>query len=115
MPLFQGDHYFLEQQIIRLEHAGNGEPFLSAMLMITPEYLNRLTTGIKHKPDYNVHFPAKLITTQLSWDDLVLSPEVADEIENMMVWLEYSESILQQWDLGRTLKPGYRALLVTDR
>jgi SpoVK/Ycf46/Vps4 family AAA+-type ATPase len=46
----------------------------------------------------------------LTWDDLVLNPEVMDEIENINTWLKHSQTILQQWNLGRNIKPGYRAL-----
>ena len=110
MSLFQTDHYLSKQQIIRIEHTASGEPFLSAMLLMTVEYLNRLTLGRRDKPDYGINFPAKLITTSLSWSDLVLDPEVMDEIENINTWLLHSQTILQQWNLGRNIKPGYRAL-----
>lgn len=108
--LFLHDHYFSKQCILKLEHTANGEPFLSATLMVTPEYLNRFTIGINHKPDYGIEFPAKLITTKLTWDDLVLSPEVMDEIENINTWLRHSDAILKQWGLARIINPGYRAL-----
>lgn len=110
IQLFYLDHYLTERRIIKLTHATNGEPFLSAMLMLSTEYLNRLTTGINRKPDYGIEFPAKLITTKLTWDDLVLSPEIMDEVENINTWLKHSDVILRQWDLGRAIKPGYRAL-----
>lgn len=79
-------------------------------MLIATEYLNRFTSGIYYKPDYSIHFPAKLITTQLSWDDLVLAPEVLEEIENITTWLKYSAAILQDWDLAKAIKPGYRSL-----
>lgn len=110
MRLFQPDHYLLKQQIIKVEHSASDEPFLSAMLMMSTEYLNLLTLGRCDKPDYGIHFPAKLITTPLTWNDLVLDPEVMDEIENINAWLRHSQTILTQWGLGRNIKPGYRAL-----
>ncbi len=94
IQLFYLDHYLTERRIIKLTHATNGEPFLSAMLMLSTEYLNRLTTGINRKPDYGIEFPAKLITTKLTWDDLVLSPEIMDEVENINTWLKHSDVIL---------------------
>jgi adenylate kinase family enzyme len=108
--LFHADHFFSKQRILKIEHAANGEPFLSAMLMMTTEYLNQFTTGKCDKPDYGTNFPAKLITTTLEWDDLVLSPEVMEEIGNINAWLQHSDLILQRWGLGKNIKPGYRAL-----
>lgn len=110
MRLFQPDHYLCKQQIIKVEHSASDEPFLSAMLLMTVEYLNRLTLGRHDKPDYGVNFPAKLITTSLTWDDLVLDPEIMDEIGNINTWLCHAQTILRQWNLGRNIKPGYRAL-----
>ncbi|MCP5244432.1 MAG: ATP-binding protein [Burkholderiales bacterium] len=110
LRLFQADYYLSKQGVIKVTHATNGEPFLSAALTMTTEYLGRMTTGKSQKPDYDIHFPAKHITTALTWQDLVLSAEIMDEIENINAWLQHSEKILQQWELGRNIKPGYRAL-----
>lgn len=78
--------------------------------MMTTEYLHHFTTGRCNKPDYGINFPAKLISTPLTWDDLVLNPEVMEEIENINAWLQHSDTILHQWGLGKNIKPGYRAL-----
>ncbi|SFK24792.1 ATPase family associated with various cellular activities (AAA) [Nitrosomonas aestuarii] len=110
LQLFQADHYLSKQGIIKITHTASGEPFLTASLTMTAEYLGRMMTGKNQKPDYDIHFPAKYITTALTWQDLVLSVEVMDEIENIKTWLQYSAKILQQWELGRHIKPGYRAL-----
>lgn len=108
--IFEHEHFFARKDILRVEHPGNNESFFSSALLITTEYLNRFTSGIYHKPDYSIHFPAKLITTQLGWDDLVLSPEVLDEIEDIMAWLKHSGTILQDWNFAKAIKPGYRSL-----
>lgn len=108
--LFEREHFFVRKDILKVEHPGNNESFFSSALLITTEYINRFTSGIFHKPDYSIHFPAKLITTQLSWDDLVLAPEVLDEIEDIMAWLKHSETILQDWNLAKAIRPGYRSL-----
>ncbi|MCB1949519.1 ATP-binding protein [Nitrosomonas sp.] len=110
LQLLQTDDNLSKHGIIKVAQAVNGEPFLSAALTITAEYLGRMTTGKSQKPDYTMHFPAKLITTSLTWQDLVLSGDVMDEIENINAWLVHSTKILHQWGLGRNIKPGYRAL-----
>lgn len=63
--LFEQDHLFAKKGILRVEHQAGGEPFFSGALLISTEYLNRLTSGITQKPDYSANFPAKLITTKL--------------------------------------------------
>jgi len=108
--LFQKDHYFATQGILSVAHEGEGEPFFSGAIRIATEYLNRFTSGITHKPDYSVHFPAKLIHTRLTWDDVVLSPAVLEELDNIKTWLAHSKTILETWGMGKMVKPGYRAL-----
>lgn len=108
--LFDDDHFFAQKGIIEIEHQVGGEPLLSGMLRITTEYLNRLTTGHYHKPDYSVNFPAKRVTTRLTWDDLVLPREVLDEVENINAWLKHAKTIMEEWGLEKNVKPGYRCL-----
>lgn len=110
LRLFEGDHFFAREGILRVEHQTSGEPFFSGSLHVSTEYLNRLTSGVYQKPDYSVNFPAKLITTKLSWDDLVLAPEVLEEIENINTWMRHSKTIMEDWGLGKSIKPGYRSL-----
>jgi SpoVK/Ycf46/Vps4 family AAA+-type ATPase len=69
-----------------------------------------LATGAAPKPDYAPDFPARRLTTRLGWDDLVLSPEVMDQVEHIAAWLAHERRILGDWGLGRSLAPGYRAL-----
>jgi SpoVK/Ycf46/Vps4 family AAA+-type ATPase len=108
--LFQPDHFFSRHAIIRLEQKADGEPLLSAALVMETGFLNRCTTGQHHKPDYSAGFPAKLITTPLEWEDLVLAPEVMDEIENIKTWLAGGIDVMRRWGLEKAVKPGYRSL-----
>jgi len=108
--LFKDSHFFSREGILKLSHDANGEPFFGTSLMLSHEYLQRLSDGEVHKPDFSAHFPAKLMQTKLAWTDLVLNPEVMDEIENIVTWLRQPDQILQDWGLERAVKPGYRSL-----
>lgn len=106
----EGESYLINKGVISVEHQSPGEPFMSGALRMSTEYLNRLTTGIYQKPDYSINFPAKLINTKLTWDDLVLPVEVMTEIENITTWIENSRTIMEEWGLEKVVKPGYRSL-----
>jgi hypothetical protein len=108
--LFENDHYFAHRGILRLEYGERAETLFSSGLSLSGEYLHLLTTGSREKPDFSATFPAKLITTPLAWDDLVLAPEVLDEIANIRVWLDEGPAVIQDWNLEKSVKPGYRAL-----
>ena len=110
IQLFEADHYFIRDAILRTERDVNETPVLSAALTITMEFLERCTTGVQHKPDFSTNFPAKRISTTLCWGDLVLAPQVLAEIENIKTWIESSHTILQGWGLEKSIKPGYRSL-----
>ncbi|WPD22066.1 MAG: hypothetical protein SD837_17905 [Candidatus Electrothrix scaldis] len=71
LPIFDREHPFARQNILRVEQQSSNEPFFSGALVISSEYLKRFTVGGDHKPDYSVHFPAKRVETQLFWSDLV--------------------------------------------
>jgi AAA+ superfamily predicted ATPase len=110
LPLFDADHFLFKHNILKLVPSAGDEPTLSAQLTVSREYLGYFITGETHKPDYSITFPAKRVTTRLSWDDLVLDDHILDEIEEIRVWIEHEQTLLQEWELGKTVKPGYRAL-----
>lgn len=108
--LFDEIHELNAEGILRIEHTHSDEPFASAALRISDEYLHRLTTGMHRKPGFGYTFPARRVTTPLGWDDLVLAPEVLEEVESIKTWITRSRTILQDWGLDKTIKPGYRSL-----
>lgn len=108
--LFQKDHWFYTKNILRLEGAGEGEPFLSGQLRISEEFLNYVLLDREYKPDYTIGFPAKRITTELDWEDMVLDYQVATELEEINTWISSGKIIMEDWGLSRILKAGYRSL-----
>lgn len=108
--LLEEEHFFAEKGILDIEHQTSGEPLFSGVLKLSNEYLNRFTTGRHLKPDYSMNFPAKRITTPLTWDDLVLTHDVLEEVENINAWLKHAKTIMEDWGLARAVKPGYRCL-----
>jgi SpoVK/Ycf46/Vps4 family AAA+-type ATPase len=96
--------------MLQVAHQTDGEPLLSAALHVELDFLDRCTSGREHKPDYSSEFPAKRITTQLDWPDLVLAPEVLEEIEHIKIWIKHGPALMQRLQLDRSIKPGYRSL-----
>lgn len=108
--LFKDTHFFARSGMLRLEHQAGGEPQFGAALMLANEYLQRLSDGEVHKPDFSASFPAKLMQTKLDWQDLVLNAEVMEEVDHIVTWLRQPGQILQSWGLDKSVKPGYRTL-----
>lgn len=108
--MFQKDHWFYSSNILHLEGAGDGEPFLSGQLCVSEEFLSKVLLEKDYKPDYNIGFPAKRITTELEWEDMVLDYNTAQELVDINTWIASHEVIMEDWELKRFLKAGYRTL-----
>lgn len=108
--MFQKDHWFYAQNILRLEGASEGEPFLSGQLRPSEEFLSHVLLDREYKPDYNIGFPAKRITTPLEWEDMILDYATLEALEEINTWIKHQHTIMEDWGLKRFLKPGYRAL-----
>src|SRR5205085_3214238 len=50
------------------------------------------------------------ITTKMEWGDLILNPKTARPISDIQIWLQHNTTFLQDWDMNRKVKPGFRAL-----
>ena len=107
---FNEEHFFRRFKILKLLPPAAGEPFLSGVLSLDIEYVNYFTTGVTHKPDYNMNFPAKRIFTELLWDDLVLEEHILKEVLEIRDWIKYGDTLLNDWGMKKKIKPGYRSL-----
>ncbi|WP_244940213.1 ATP-binding protein [Herbaspirillum seropedicae] len=110
MQLFDPEHLFTRQAILSLATVEAGEPAASALLQVESDFLDACTSGRMHKPNYSSGFPARRITTRLQWHDLVLAPEVHEEIDAIKLWLAEGIGVMRRWGLERNVKPGYRSL-----
>lgn len=108
--LFRKDSWLYTKNILRLEGAGEGEPFLSGQLRVSEEFLSHVLLEKEYRPDYTIGFPAKRITTQLNWEDMILDDQVAAQLEEINVWISSGKTIMEDWRLSRILKAGYRSL-----
>ncbi|MCB0639770.1 MAG: ATP-binding protein, partial [Lewinella sp.] len=108
--LFRPDHWFATENILKLEEVPDGEPLMSGRLLLDGEWLEKLTTGQVSAPRFSTRFPAEPLTTELTWDDLVLPDHTYAQIQELLTWVNHHATIKAEWNLARHLKPGYRAL-----
>lgn len=110
MSLFGKNHPFTRERLLSLEGAGPGEPALSGLLRISDAKLRLFTLGEAEKPDFGPDFPARLMETKMTWDDLVLPDQTSRQILQLETWLAERETILNKWGLGRFVGAGFKAL-----
>ncbi|MGV3609587.1 MAG: ATP-binding protein [Fluviicola sp.] len=108
--LFDQEHWFYKENVIRLESQGPGEPYLSGKLCVSDEFLAKVYRNGNYRPDYSSDFPARRMETKLEWKDLVLPYNLTEELEQITQWLKNGPAIRERWNLDKFLKSGYRCL-----
>lgn len=108
--LFSNEHLFARNNILYLEQVKEGEPLMSGRLIMERDWIDRFLTGHVSKPNFSPEFPAKLITTKMNWEDLVLHPQTREQTEMIKIWLKHNKELMQDPVLSKKLKPGYRVL-----
>lgn len=110
MKLFHPDARLMSSSLVRVLPPPADEPLSSGQLCPGREFLGQFTTGKIDKPDYSSNFPARLVTTKLEWDDLILEEHILEEVKEIRAWLKHEHVLMQDWGLNNVLKPGYRSL-----
>ena len=108
--VFGGDFVFANQHILRLDAPTKGEPQWSGRIALSQDYIDYLTIGQVQKPDFSPDFPAKLVTTDMDWDDAVLPPATLSQVNEIRDWIDLGPHVLGDPALRKKLKPGYKSL-----
>ena len=108
MNLFQKDHVLY--RIGALDYDAEQDFGLRQPLRVSYEYIGLLTEGEKRLTEFSAKFPARRISTELEWTDLIVSDTVRSKLDELKDWLVHSDKIMEEWQLKRNLKKGLRAL-----
>jgi hypothetical protein len=107
---FNPQHFLFSKKLIYLNRMNACEPQVSAVLEPSPELVEKVLTGKDYAPEYSYSFPAKRISTDLEWEELVLDKLALEQIGEIKTWIEIGSEVLENWNLRRVIKPGYRCL-----
>ncbi len=99
-----------KKQAVKLLPAKENEPTYSGTWEIEPDVLDFLVKGKVSLPIFSLNFPAKPISTDLKWKELILDRRTKEQLQELKTWIEKRDIILNDWGLGRRIKPGYKAL-----
>lgn len=98
------------QSILKLGRVPIGESDMSRQLFVDDHWVEYLLSGGEYVPEMSHEFPAKRITTQLSWNDLILDEDVMAQILEINEWMKHQQLLLKDWDLSKKLKRGFRCM-----
>ena len=75
---------------------GNPSSPYEDLLFIVPEYVNYLKSGRRPSPAFSPTFPARKLSTEYTWEDLVLSTPCRIQLNEMISWAEQSDTMKQE-------------------
>lgn len=107
---FNHQHVLFRNKNLNMELQYEGEPLHSALIIPSMDLTESLLKGEKYSPEFSLKFPARKITTEQRWDELVLDDSVMTQINEIKSWIELGDKMLDEWNLRRKMKPGYRSL-----
>jgi len=110
MKLFDAHHFFARHSILGLASHSSEDLLLRAPLRLGEECLSLITIGHPRRPVFSAAFPAQLIETKLTWDDLVLHPATRLQIEEIETWIQHGATLMNDWGMAPKLRPGFRSL-----
>lgn len=110
MEYIRKDSFLFKNKVLEIEVVPNGEPKMSGRLLIDEEHLAKITTGTILKPRLSQDFPASLIETGMEWGDLILKEKTIQEIKEIETWLQYNDTLMNEWNMQNIIKPGYRVM-----
>ncbi len=106
--IFSANHVFATQLVI--QSTKKVAPWLSSTWVVADEYIGPLIYGKPYQPTYGADFPAQRITTQMEWEEIVLSRKTTEHLQEIRDWITHGNVVMEDLGLGRMLKPGYKSL-----
>lgn len=88
-PLFK-EGIVKEETIAVAQDVANS---LNQLLSVAQEYLNYLQSGHDPKPTFGNAFPARAITTSLSWQDLIVPESTRAELDQLVHWIRHKDKM----------------------
>lgn len=107
---FSEEHFFFRQNVLWLEPMREGEPTMSGRIIMAQDWIDKLLFNKESAPKFGLDFPAKRVTTHMLWEDAVLHPHTMAQVNDIATWLQHHHVLLNDANLGRKVKPGYRVL-----
>jgi hypothetical protein len=108
--LYEPDQFLARQNVVHLSAVAPGESALSGTLVLSREHLHRFTTGLERRPGFSAEFPARLIRTELAWEQLVLPASTLEQLEEIKRWILHGGRLLQEWGMRDRLRPNFVSL-----
>ena len=108
--IFKGNSSLLKFFIIEFDSRNQSGSIWHKTFTISYDYSQLILTGSVSKPDFSSDFPAKLLTTNSSWGDLLLPENTLNDLNEIISWHYNEEKIREDWGYNKIVKPGFRTV-----
>ena len=108
--LFSPRHKFYTKNILRLEETSAYEPETSGAITISKDVLHLLTDATAYLPLFNTNFPAKLISTNYDYSQIVLNSETEHQLDEIRTWLTHKNVLMKEWGFENKIYDGFKSL-----
>lgn len=114
MDYFGSDSVLVKDEIIAFSSSANDHTFVNSRIGVHQEAFNMIISGLELLPKMSNDFPAEQLFTRRSWTDLILPQNTLDELQSIEAWYNSSRTLMEDWDMQKKLKPGFRVLFYGD-
>lgn len=114
LDYFGSDSVLVKDEIIAFSSSANDHTFVNSPIGIHQEAFNMIISGLELLPKMSNDFPAEQLFTRRSWSDLILPQNTLDELQSIEAWYNSSRTLMEDWDMQKKLKPGFRVLFYGD-
>lgn len=109
LDYFDSNSVLIKEELIVL--SGSSEhSSTNSQISVHQEAFNTIVFGVEVLPKMSNDFPAELLQTRRSWDDLILPKITLNEIKSIEDWYNSSRILMEDWGMQKKLKPGFRVL-----
>ncbi|WP_294321186.1 ATP-binding protein [uncultured Chryseobacterium sp.] len=114
LDYFNPDSTLIKREVVVF--SGSGHEYLptNSLISVHQEFFNTVILGWELLPKMSGDFPAEQLHTGRSWNDLILPQDTLEELQAIESWYTSSRILMEDWDMQKKLKPGFRVLFYGD-
>jgi len=111
---FGSDSVLVKDEIIVFPGSAYDHTPANSQITVHQEAFNMIVFGSELLPKMSNDFPAEQLHTRRSWTDLILPQNTLQELQSIEVWYNSRQILMEEWDMQKKLKPGFRVLFYGD-
>ena len=114
LEYFDSKSVLIKEEIIAFTGSVHDHNPVNSQISVCQEAFNTIIFGSELLPKMSKDFPAELLLTSRTWEDLILPKNTLQEIQSIESWYSSRQTLMEDWDMQKKLKPGFRVLFYGD-